>query len=259
MKAIWVLACLAACASAPSKFEVGPVTGRAVVGARTFECARAGLFETTGGTRRWLSDPGLRPFTLAGGAAGLLVGGGSPAVRGEVRLCDLDGRVLASAHIAEDLVYGVALDPHGKFAAAACADGSVQLLATPQLTEPRVAWRHGAAALAVAFSPEGELLASAGLDGVIVVGDAAASLAPQRLVDHTAGVLCLAWSPDGQLLASGARDGKVRLHARSGRLLRTWPRLGGEVIGVGFVGREVAVRLAGLPGRSVSAEVTLLH
>jgi hypothetical protein len=257
MKAIWVLACLAACASAPSTFEVGPVTGRAVVGARTFECARAGLFETTGGTKRWLGDCGLRPFALAGGAVGLLVGGGSPAVCGEVRLCDLDGHVLAGAQIAADLVYGVAINPIGKLAAAACADGSVQLLTLPQLTEPRVAWRHGAAAVAVAFSPDRELLASAGLDGVVVVGNLAASVEPQRLVDHTAGVLCLAWSADGQCLASGARDGKVRLHARSGRLLRTWPRLGGEVLEVEFAGREVVARVARLPGMANEESIVL--
>jgi hypothetical protein len=44
----------------------------------------------------------------------------------------------------------------------------------------------------------------------------------------------VAFAPDGSLLASGARDGKVRLHSRSGRLLRTDAKLGGAVTDVGF-------------------------
>src|SRR5690349_24957232 len=115
---------LAACTGAP-RAHVGPVTGSAVVGGRTFTCSQAGLFVADGGALRWLGDPGIRSFALAGGSAGLLVGGGTPAQSGELVLCDLDGRVRARARLADDPVYAVAQSPAATQAAAAFPDRRV--------------------------------------------------------------------------------------------------------------------------------------
>jgi len=239
---------LAACAGAPRE-HVGPITGRATVGGRTFTCSQAGLFVAEGETSRWLGDPGIRAFALAGGAAGLLVGGGAPAQSGELVLCDLDGGVRARIRIADDLVYAVAQAPNATTAAAACADGRVVLVSLPGLTAPRIRWNHAGPAVAVAFSPDGELLASGGHDGVVRLGPAAGEAPPQQLIDHTAAVTCLAWSSDGARLVSGARDGKVRLHDRSGRLVHTWQRLGGSVHEVAFDGRSIRYVAASAQGQ----------
>jgi hypothetical protein len=239
----------AACAGAGAgRSHVGPVTGRARVAGRTFTCSQAGLFVDDGDGARFLGDPGVRAFALAAGDAGLLVGGGEPAQSGELALCDLDGRVRQRARVADDLVYAVALAPRAASAAAACADGRVLLVALPALDGARTRWQHGGAAVAVAFAPDGALLASGGTDGVLLLGAADGEQPPQRLVDHTAAVTCVAWSDDGSRLASGARDGKVRLHDRTGRLLRTWQRLGGEVRRVAFRGARLAFAVAVAPG-----------
>jgi hypothetical protein len=188
------------------------VTATAVVGERRFECSQAGVFEAEPSGPRLLADPGFRPFALAGRAATaqraavLLVGGGKPAQSGELALLDLDGRVTARRHVAEDVVYAVALAPVDDQAAAACADGVVRLLHLPDLAvdpgwQP-TSWRHARPAVAVAFSPDGMLLASGGHDGVILLGKPGAQ-SPQALLDHTAAVTCLLWTPDGRL-ASGA-------------------------------------------------------
>jgi WD40 repeat protein len=178
----------------------------------------------------------------------LLVGGGSPAVSGELALLDLDGIVLAQRRIADDLVYAVDLAPRAELAAAACADGAVQLLRLPDLASERTVWRHEGPAVAVAFAPDGELLASAGHDGKLFVGAVATGSKPKALLDHTAAVTCLAWSADGALLASGARDGKVRLHERAGRLLHTWQRLGGVITRVAFAAGRLECGIDGAPG-----------
>jgi hypothetical protein len=260
MKATAAAALLAAaCAGAGTgRAHVGPVTGRARVAGRTFTCSQAGLFVDDGGGARFLGDPGVRPFALAAGDAGLLVGGGEPAQSGELALCDLDGRVRQRARVADDLVYAVAFAPRGAAAAAACADGRVLLVALPGLDGARTRWQHGGAAVAVAFAPDGAMLASGGHDGVLLLGAADGDAPPQRLVDHTAAVTCLAWSADGALLASGARDGKVRLHDRTGRLLHTWQRLGGAIVRVGFRGKELAFAVAGAPGEGEREGVVYL-
>src|SRR5262249_41950419 len=171
-----------------------------------------------------------------------------PAQSGELALCDLDGRVRQRARVADDLVYAVALAPRAACAAAACADRRVLLVALPALPGVRTRWQHGRAAVAGAVAPRGALPPSGGTEGVLLLGAAEGAEPPQRLVDHTAAVTCLAWNDDGARLASGARDGKVRLHDRTGRLLRTWQRLGGEVRRVEFRGAQLAFAVAGGPG-----------
>ncbi len=253
MRSGWLLALLCGCAAGPAA-HVGPVTATTAVGERVFACSQAGVFESVPGGLRFVADPGVRPFALAGRAAFddepaiLLVGGGSPAQSGEVTLLDLEGHVLARRRVADDLVYAVSLAPREPRAAAACADGCVHLLSVPGLVPERTAWRHGGPAVAVAFAPDGTLLASAGHDGKILLGAPDGAASPQALLDHTAAVTCLAWSVDGHLLASGARDGKVRLHDRSGRLLHTWLRLGGAITSVALTAGQLEYSVAGGPG-----------
>ncbi len=253
----WAALALAACATGAGG-HVGPITATVVVDGRTFACSQGGVCEHTGDAVRLVAEPGFRLFALAAlGARGevparLLVGGGTPARSGEVALLDLDGRQLAHARVADDLVYGVALAPVLSLAAAACADGHVLLLALPELTRVAAPWRHDGPAVAVAFAPDGELLASAGHDGKLLLGapvaPAGANGQPCALLDHTAAVTCLAWSADGQRLASGAKDGKVRLHDRAGRLLHTWSRLGGAVAAVDVRAHGVMCTIHAAPG-----------
>lgn len=241
------LLALAACASSAGG-HVGPVAASAAVDGRTFACSQAGVFETLSGAARFVADPGFRPFALAAARGFLLVGGGAPAQSGELALFDLEGRPVARAHVADDLVYGVALAPEKALAAAACADGTVHVFALPALTRTATRWRHEGPAVAAAFAPGGALLASAGRDGKILLGDPVGDARPLALLDHTAAVTCLAWSADGERLASGAADGKVRLHERTGRLVHTWSRLGGAVLTVELRADRVVATIEGAPG-----------
>ncbi|MFY9341432.1 MAG: hypothetical protein WAT39_03005 [Planctomycetota bacterium] len=238
---------VAACAGAPPQHR-GPITGEASADGRTFSCSQAGLFVATANGERWLGDPGCRPFALAAGTVGLLVGGGDPAQSGELALCDFDGTVRARARVADDLVYTVAISPDGRTGVAGCADGRVLLVSLPDLAVQPSAFRHAGPALAVAFSPDGALLASGGHDGLVLLGAAGGGVAPRRLTDHTGPVTCLCWQDNGATFVSGARDGKVRLHDRSGRLVRTWARLPGPVARVAFAGDRIEYTAEAAPG-----------
>jgi hypothetical protein len=254
MKSFCLLVCLAACAGAPATHP-GPVTATTRVGSRTFACSQAGIFELQSAGMRRVADAGWRAFALAGRTAVasapalLLVGGGEPARSGRVACVTLAGQVLGEARIADDLIYSIAISPLHDFAVTGCADGGVRRLSLPSLAATSMAWHHDGPVVALAFTSDGDLLASAGYDGKILVGPAEAKAPSITVVDHTAPVTCLAWSQDRQL-ASGARDGKVRLHDRTGRLLRVWHRLGGAVTAVAFREGLLEYRVATGPGEA---------
>jgi hypothetical protein len=198
--------------------------------------------------RAWFTAEGERAFAFAAlevgdGTQHWLVVGGRPAEHGVAMVFTADGRRLASRELGDDIAYALAVA--GTQSAVAMANGDVLLLAWPGL-QPTLRWRHARPAVAVAFSPDGEWLASGGADGVVLVGPVA-GMAPAVGLEHAAPVTCLAWAADGRRLVAGTRDGKVRLHERSGRLLRTWNRLGGEVVEVAWVGDRPGCRVRPTP------------
>jgi hypothetical protein len=204
----------------------GPVTGVAFLAGEVVSCSQAGLAWSRHGP---IAPAPFRAFALAPlhAARAIFLAGGAPARSGDVAIVARDG-VRARRTIATDCAYAVAIAPDEKTAAVGCADGRVLLLSLPRLDTTRTLHDHAQPCRGVAFAPDGQSLASAGLDGVVILRDLHADTM-LRLADHTAGVEALAFSTDGARLASGARDGKVRVHARDGRLLRTFGRLGAAV------------------------------
>ncbi len=193
---------------------------------------------------RFAAD-GMRTFARVACADGWLVVGGQPAREGIAAVYGPRGERRAWRRLGDDVACAAAVDAGGGRAAIGMTDGRVLVLGLPALEPTVLGWQHARPAVAVAFAPGGELLASAGLDGVVRIG-APGQHAPHSL-EHTAAATCLGWSADGALLASGARDGKVRVSDARGRLLRTWNRLGGEVVGVAFRGRRIVCRVRASP------------
>jgi len=184
----------------------------------------------------WFAAEGQRAFARASTGSGWVIVGGQPARAGLGSCYDAAGRRLATVRLGDDVAYCV--DVHGPHVAIGMADGRVLLTTWPELADVQPCWRHPRPVVAVAYAPDGERIASAGHDGIVRVGPATADAAFVSL-EHTAAATCVAWSPDGRQLASGALDGKVRLHTREGRLLRTWNRLGGEVVAVRWNGEAL--------------------
>lgn len=214
------VAAFAACASAPPAND--PRAWFAAAGERAFAAA---ALELGDGTKHWL------------------VVGGRPAEHGVAMAFASDGRRLASSALGDDVAYALAVA--GPQIAVGMANGDVLMLAWPDL-RPTLRWRHAKPAVAVAFSPDATWLASGGADGVVYVGPVDGTT-PALGLEHAAPVTCLAWAADGQRLVAGTRDGKVRLHERTGRLLRTWNRLGGEVVEVAWVDDRPCCRVRATP------------
>lgn len=237
--ALLVLALTAGCSTPPVDTKMpSPVTGIAAMGERLLSCTDNALHDGLVDSRI-ADDPvpvGFRTFGLAaqgspGGFA--VICGGTPAQSGEVAVYRVAraGTPLrrASATLADDVLYDVAITPDGETGALACADGRVLVVELPRLVGERQQHKHTAPCRAVCFSPDGARLASAGLDGNLFVSALAAPAQVKTLQDHTAGIECLAFSADSTLLASGALDGRIRLHDAEGHLIRTYQRLGAPV------------------------------
>lgn len=257
--AIGLFATLSACAAIDADAahtHVGPVTSLAFTPRGLASCSQGGVFlDALPATETFLP---LRPLALAvlPGPGDLLVVGGRPGQRGEIALVQ-PARVSAQ-RLAADLLYCVAVSPDGTRAATGGADGRVRVLGLRtvgvdpplDMTQTASHAHHTGPCRAVAFTPDGKTLVSVGLDGLVVVRELEDD-AFQRLTDHTAGVECLAIHADGARIASGARDGKVRIHARDGRLLRTFARLGDAVLAIAW--RDEETLLAGLGNGQVLA------
>ncbi len=250
---------LASCAGSPPRApkasiaathqHVGPVTGVVSLGDDFAACSQAGL---AWGIEKVCAPTPFRPFALAALTSdSVLIAGGAPGRSGEVAVLGREG-TRAERQLGDDLLYAVAVAADARRVAAAGAAGRVHLLDLPGLDHAQVFADHTAACRAVAFAPDGTYWASAGLDGIVVLRNLGAERA-QRLVDHTGPVECLTIRADSARLASGARDGKVRVHARDGRLLRTFGRLGAEVLALAW--RDGTTLLAGLSdGRVLALE-----
>lgn len=249
----WLLALLAACASAPpppAPRHLGPITSLAWHGDVLVSTSRAGVcWHAPGGVAAWRRTP-LRAFAALPltDRRSLLVGG-TPGRSGEIAHLLLD-EALSYRKLALDVLYAAAISPDGQTAALAGADGRTILIDLPGLVDRAAFHDHTATCRAVAFTTDGTHLVSVGLDSVVVIR-ALAGNQVHRAVDHTAGVECLALCADDDAIASGARDGKVRVHERSGRLRHTFARLGGAVLAVAWLDRDTV--LAGLDdGRLVA-------
>jgi WD40 repeat protein len=122
-------------------------------------------------------------------------------------------------------VGGSVFSSDGRWLAALCGDGAVQLWdAATGRPQPRrwQAWQPAiinpniTATLsnAVAFSPDGRHVAAAGgtwNHGQVHLWDVATGETVHTLEGHTLMVNCVAFSPDGRRLASGSNDGTVKL------------------------------------------------
>jgi WD40 repeat protein len=131
------------------------------------------------------------------------------AFDGAVHICDIaTGKRLHALHQFEREVLGLAMDPHGKWLAAALADNRVALW--PLESQPpspaapqRFLTGHASSVWGVAFRPDGRLLATGSSPGQILLWDTDNFEVLANLRAGRGEVRSLSFSHDGQLLAAG--------------------------------------------------------
>lgn len=243
-----LLAFVLACAASPASFAQetlrprGPVTDVLRIadaprseglasddhsGARAcfLEVSAAGIHRVQRGRRvRW-STPSFRASKIEALAAFYVVVGGVPSKRGVMTVHDGKGGIVARAQYGEDSFLSLAVADDGEEFAVGNADGFVWRMRFAENKLTRIEERkvHAGPVHALDYAASGRALASAGRDGLVIVRDLRRGT-QLVLDDHRAPVLGLAFSPQGREIASCGKDGVLRVHARSGKLMRSWGR-----------------------------------
>ena len=120
------------------------------------------------------------------------------------------------------VISGLALDPHGRYLAAAGDDHVVRIWNAADGTLLHRLEGHTGWVRACEFSPDGQLLATAGQDRQIYLWDPATGRQVRQLPPVPAAVGAIAFSPDGQILAAGGFENRFRLFdVPSGQVIQT--------------------------------------
>lgn len=186
----------------------------------------------------------------------LAVGGGAPAQSGRVELWKRDGtRAERSWTGFKDLVYGLGLDPQGRWLAAAAAEGFVAVFDTETGAELAKLEGHTAPVLCVEFSPDGRILASGGADRSIRLWDTASWNELRTLVNHNDAVHAVVFAPDGQTLYTASFDATVRVWDPAiGRMKRINRGFGRGLLGMAYQAEGHRLLAGGADGRVFLAE-----
>ena len=186
----------------------------------------------------------------------LAVGGGAPAQSGRVELWKR-GETQAERSWTgfKDLVYGLGLDPQGRWLAAAAAEGFVAVFDTETGAELAKLEGHTAPVLCVEFSPDGGMLASGGADRSIRLWDTASWNELRTLVNHNDAVHAVVFAPDGQTLYTASFDATVRIWDPAiGRMKRINRGFGRGLLGMAYQPEGHRLLAGGADGRVFLAE-----
>ncbi|MBI1259295.1 MAG: hypothetical protein GC204_17655 [Chloroflexi bacterium] len=115
----------------------------------------------------------------------------------------------------DDWVRDLSVSPDGQFAAAACKDGTVSLIAFASGEVVHTFQAHEGGVDSSAFSPDGALLVTGGRDSLVKLWDLR-DLSDQPLMQfegHGKPILTVAFHPSGNMIASGSGDHTARLWA----------------------------------------------
>ena len=186
----------------------------------------------------------------------LAVGGGTPAQSGRVELWKRDGKQAErSWTVFKDLVYGLGLDPQGRWLAAAAAEGFVSVFDTETGTELAKLEGHTGPVLCVEFSPDGRILASGAADRSVRLWDTESWNELRTLVNHNSAVHAVVFSPDGQTLYTASFDATVRIWDPAiGRMKRINRGFGRGLLGMAYQAEGHRLLAGSADGRVFLAE-----
>ncbi|MBW4548330.1 MAG: WD40 repeat domain-containing protein [Symplocastrum torsivum CPER-KK1] len=143
------------------------------------------------------------------------------AADGNVRLSELNGKLIATLRDHQAAVTSVAFSPDGQILATASADKTVKLW-TREGKLIATLRGHTDTVTSVAFSPDGKIIATASADGTVKLWNTATGKEIATLKGHSNAVTSVAFSPDGKIIATASADGIVKLwNTTTGKEIKT--------------------------------------
>jgi WD40 repeat protein len=129
---------------------------------------------------------------------------------GTIRVWASDGTLVRAVEV-RIMVISLSLSPCGRFAAAGCGDGSVNLYRLPDWDQVWSVKAHGNDVWSVSWSPDGRFLASGSSDRIAKIFSADSGATLRTLRGHNDWVKSVLFSQDGTKVLSGSEDKTVRV------------------------------------------------
>ncbi len=147
-----------------------------------------------------------------------------------VDLWSVNGQLIRSFPVPDQIVRDVSFSPDGKQLAAAVEDGTLRIWYL-QTGEVKIISAHRKVVNALSFSPDGKVLASASANGSIKLWDNSQLLSQSRERQDSAvllrtfsnqgsSIFDLTFSPDGKMLATASSDHTIKIWDLQGKLLQ---------------------------------------
>ncbi len=194
--------------------------------------------------------------------------GGRPAQMGEVQIWDVEKRkLLLSAPIGFDTVYGASWSPDGKIVSFGCPDNAVRAIDAATGAQVLQQTSHSDWVLDTVFTHKGDQLVSVGRD----MSAKLTEVATQRFIDNISsitpgalrgGLQAVARHPQRDEFLVGGADGLPQVYrivrkvqrriGDNALLIRRWPAMEGRIYGVAFSpdGKKFAA-VSSLDGKGV--------
>jgi len=153
----------------------------------------------------------VRVLAWAKDGSFLAAAGGSPALKGEVKIWKADGTLQTTINGHSDCIYGLAISPDNKTIATASYDKLIKLWDAETGKEIRTLKDHIDAIYALAYTPDGKRLVSGAADRSIKVWNPETGQRLFTMSEPTDGVNTLAISPDGKRIAASGQDKTIRV------------------------------------------------
>ncbi len=137
----------------------------------------------------------------------LVAGGGTPARSGEVQIWDArEGKLLRTADVTGDTVFGASLSPDGNAIAVGCTDNTVQAFETATAKELFKISSHENWVLATVFGVASKRLVSVGRDGAAKLTDANAGQFLENVNKLRGELTAVARHPDKDVIVIGGAE-----------------------------------------------------
>jgi WD40 repeat protein/mono/diheme cytochrome c family protein len=137
----------------------------------------------------------------------LMAAGGTPARFGEVQLWDVNtGKMLRSASVSGDTVFGASLSPDGRTVAVGCVDNTLRLLDARTGQEAHKIGNHEDWVLGTVFSKDGKRVISVGRDRAAKLTDATSGAFLENVNLLRGELTAVARHPSKDVIVIGGED-----------------------------------------------------